>query len=525
MKTLLLSGLALTIGMSLYAAPTEPVILDYVYATHISPNGRYVGFLGADCSIYDVESGELTFYDSGSLGLGNAVSNVGLSVGDQHDQTVVMKDGVIRVPESFRPYWMSAANGVTTDGTRMVGYVNNPKMDPGSLDFTDSKEPGIIPFYCDIDENGVAGEVNILPYPMTDMFGAVPQYIVALWISEDGRTIAGQVVHNSGRSADPIVFTQGDDGSWTYDMPSKDLFNPDHIELPENPWKNMPPAPDILDYMDEENRELYIEALDAYLSGQSPIEPDPFEFMTPEQGDEFIAAAEEYLTYEDNHRAEFQAYDKAYKEILQTSPLFSNNDLALNPQGTKLLATSTVATATGDDNLVIYEFDLANNTNRKLESKYYNIYPRQILSDGTIIGETGMISVSQSYIWLPDQPDFMTIYDYFTQTNPSFAEWMEKTIPTASGMVEASDDLTVFSGGIVFLHLAVEPAEDIIWQSYIFTDALTFAGVDEIAAEQPGSYDAPKAIYNLQGVKMNAASVNDLPKGLYIIDGKKVMVK
>ncbi len=44
--------------------------------------------------------------------------------------------------------------------------------------------------------------------------------------------------------------------------------------------------------------------------------------------------------------------------------------------------------------------------------------------------------------------------------------------------------------------------------------------VDAIANSQ-----APKAIYNLSGVKMNVKNVNKLPKGVYIVDGKKVVVK
>ena len=35
--------------------------------------------------------------------------------------------------------------------------------------------------------------------------------------------------------------------------------------------------------------------------------------------------------------------------------------------------------------------------------------------------------------------------------------------------------------------------------------------------------DASKGIYNLNGVRLNAKSLNDLPSGLYIIDGKKVV--
>ena len=37
--------------------------------------------------------------------------------------------------------------------------------------------------------------------------------------------------------------------------------------------------------------------------------------------------------------------------------------------------------------------------------------------------------------------------------------------------------------------------------------------------------DTSKGIYNLQGVRMQATSLNELPAGLYIVNGKKVMIR
>ena len=45
--------------------------------------------------------------------------------------------------------------------------------------------------------------------------------------------------------------------------------------------------------------------------------------------------------------------------------------------------------------------------------------------------------------------------------------------------------------------------------------------ISKIEAEK--TLDASKGIYNLNGVRLNAKSLNDLPSGLYIIDGKKVV--
>ncbi len=45
--------------------------------------------------------------------------------------------------------------------------------------------------------------------------------------------------------------------------------------------------------------------------------------------------------------------------------------------------------------------------------------------------------------------------------------------------------------------------------------------ISKIEAEK--TLDASKGIYNLNGVRLNAKSLNELPSGLYIIDGKKVV--
>ena len=41
--------------------------------------------------------------------------------------------------------------------------------------------------------------------------------------------------------------------------------------------------------------------------------------------------------------------------------------------------------------------------------------------------------------------------------------------------------------------------------------------------EAANKFDAPKAIYNLSGVRLQATSLEALPAGIYIINGKKVV--
>lgn len=55
--------------------------------------------------------------------------------------------------------------------------------------------------------------------------------------------------------------------------------------------------------------------------------------------------------------------------------------------------------------------------------------------------------------------------------------------------------------------------------------SLTNASVDDIIADGDGVY----VVYNLHGIKVmeteNVADVNNLPKGIYIVNGSKVVVR
>ena len=49
------------------------------------------------------------------------------------------------------------------------------------------------------------------------------------------------------------------------------------------------------------------------------------------------------------------------------------------------------------------------------------------------------------------------------------------------------------------------------------------SGIDKIETNNP--IDTSKGIYNLQGIRMQASKLEDLPAGLYIVNGKKIVVK
>lgn len=57
----------------------------------------------------------------------------------------------------------------------------------------------------------------------------------------------------------------------------------------------------------------------------------------------------------------------------------------------------------------------------------------------------------------------------------------------------------------------------------LVSDAVSFVGDKGDGVESIDAENAPKAIFNIQGVRVNAPA-DQLPAGLYIIDGKKVFI-
>lgn len=70
-----------------------------------------------------------------------------------------------------------------------------------------------------------------------------------------------------------------------------------------------------------------------------------------------------------------------------------------------------------------------------------------------------------------------------------------------------------------FAFLAIETSESQSVNGFSLEDATT--GIASIATTTP----APAAIYTLSGLRVNAASTDNLPAGIYIVGGKKVIVK
>ena len=493
---------------------TEPIFLPNYYSVKISPNGKWMGSMTGGATMYNIETGESFPYQEIYLGLGNTIADNGLTVGSLNDIAKIMSDGRSTTPVPLREFYFSEISAITRDATRITGIVNNPQP----------SETSFIPFYCDLDEDGTVGEVHMLPYPELDFFNCAPQFVTAVWISDDGHTIIGQVLDWRGDYEYPIIYEEDANGEWKYSLPTKQYFNPEDIDIPFNPWLNEPVFPDAVDFMDLDSREIYEEELANAVMGWGEY-PDPLDYMTQEQVDEFIAAIDAYNEWFYSIQDKIDDYLDAYYFIVDSSPNFNANEMALHPNGEFCAFGGGYITDKENRNMSgrIFKFSGENWDMEVLDIPINDLYPSQILSDGTMVACTPMMSVPTTYLQLPGQDEFIYLADYLQGTHPTYAAWIEENLVNGCGLVSISDDMEVYSGGILFIHLNDLDEDSPEYDTYIFGKP-GGAKVNDLQIDGDTTY----TVYNMQGILvMKTKDINDvnaLPKDIYLINGKKFVV-
>ena len=486
-----------------------------VYAIKISPNGKWIGSMAGDASIYDVEKGNYVYYDGCFLGIGNVMADNGMAVGDMHDIAAIMYNQKIILPPSLggNKYWFCDINGITPDATRITGIINNPNRG----------ETYYVPFIAEVDGDGNVSDPVFLPYPKTDFFNMAPQYVSGIWISRDGKTVMGQVQDWRGMYSYPIVFKENAGGEWEYFLPSASMFNPQHIEIPENPWKNEPPYPEVEDFLTGQSKQAYLAAYEAFSVGLGPW-PDPYKYFTEEQAVLYELALEAYNEWYYGHEAAMKSYTKIYNQVLMTTPSFNANDAALDPNGNYFLCPGGEEDAEGNPVSRLYRFEATKEGATVISKPQGGYYPTQILPNGTVIITLGLQVGPRSYMLLPGTDEWITLEEYFNKSNPDVAAWIHSQAPNGNGILCVNDDMTVFSGGL-YADLWTGYSEDsYIYNTYIIT--MGTSGVERIA-EAPA--DGVYHVYNLQGVKVaetrDVSDIGALPKGIYLVNGKKFVNK
>lgn len=545
-----------------------PVIID-AYGHSISHDGTYSTgeAVSADAAWgRDNKTGEIFIFRDASCGNGNNISKSHVSVGTYKTSMT----GAFFVPGNTNPvlipsltkYTESYVNGINWDGTRIVGFLANPKQ--GNVDETDPEfqKMSYLPFYCDVEpETLTVSDPVFLPVPKRDFFNLVPQYCTAFWINDDGDTILGQVIDNSGSYIYPIVYHQASNGEWSYSLPSEKLFNPNGLEIPKWPVPEMQP-PQAEDFIgNPELKALFEELRDAYITGESTV--NPYLMLDPkENGESSLMNEEEWTEYQEaliiynnyynsEYEEQLNKYYDEYSRFIAQSTRFLQSSMTMNRAGTLIGQTKIVTRFSGIDPIT-YEnpvvFDLINDTYQIYGNELEELEISQILPDGTLIGVSPKpnytspdLTPQHSYVCAPGMKDFVTIENYIQKSNPDYYNWYDEylhhEVPigydelgaiakkdmVVTGLVAVSDDFTTLSGGVDGWSWDYEAGK---YFTYIFNDVTPpDTGIKNVISKD----DALLTVYNLQGTKIletkNIDSINSLPKGIYVVNGKKILIK
>ena len=570
MKKFLLATSMLSMAMLAHAQVVDyqgvTVVVD-TYGQKVSPDGKVIVGQNpiGDVFTYNIATSTVYDYGDGIAGSGNCVSATGVTVGQTYVASnssflaTTMKNGETTVVQSLSKYTWGLLSGITADGTRACGIVNNPNQ------MGDVTDPGFnsmmyVPFYVDLQSDGTFGQPHFLPVAPRDFFGAVPQLCSAVWISDDGMTIAGQVVSNDGKYRYPIVYKEDASGNWTYSLPSESLFNTKNVEVPTYPEFNLePPSP--TDYMtNPEDINDFEEAVDFWFSDGFSDESNPYihleNWLDADQIAAYEKAVEDYTKaaarYED---VTMPRYLAELDELLSCSIFFAQNAMALSSDGKYLASSHNIPVVYNGflpvENFQPYVFDLSNGTYKVYGTEQDRLITNQIFPDGTLVCATPVpgefspdMTPQHSYVVLPGSDRVMTIEEYVAIDRPEYARWMEsnlyKHLPvdlaenggyvfkdlTVSGCVSFSADRSVMAAGVDgynLTELTIFPAPLDTYFTYIF-EGMPTTGVQRVETGQNDN----AYIYNLQGVKVGEMKEgllpDNLPKGVYVANGKKIRI-
>lgn len=486
---LILSSIALT-GFAAYAV--TPELVPDTYAMGISPNGKWGSSnMYGMTSIVNLTTGEVTNLDEEvEVGNGNNIANNGTVVLSLYDQAYIYvndecKEFDTDLSETYALVWLS---GITPDATRIAGSYT-PNENRGEMN--------TFPAVWDIDADGTPTKMTELPYPTVDFTGRMPQGCNALVISSDGKTIVGHLVDFSGMFVEPIIYTQGEDGEWSYSLPAEHLLNPDNIELPEDPGE-YPESVDPKDYMSEEKATEYQEAMDEYYqTWDEDIKPDPADYMTDEQIAAYNEAVDEYNEEAEAYNEKFYAFYEALDEINATATKFMYNGMMLSPDGKTVAAGAQLEEGEDFMTAKTYNYTVLINLETSEITKLpidQSVYPIQVLNNGVLLGinSTAMgAAPPQAFIKLPENEDYIPFEDYIKDVDTEAYDWMIENLTKEielydmttweeytteflfTGTVWMSDDLKTVFAGIQTYYWENEDPSDTGFCSYIISDALS----------------------------------------------------
>ena len=538
MKKLLLLAAVSAFSASVFAeGAAVPKVLENSIAYSMSDNAQYIvsfGFSGI--RIFDMVSGQSFDYcdeSKGSIytpGISHCVSNNGVVLGYEDDQEVqYWKDGVwTPLPVPAYATKTNLANAITSDGRRICGSI-------GVAEISLTEEDRLMQAPCVWDWDDVSGEYGdpvMLPHPATDYSGRTPQLVTAIDISEDGKTIVGQVVTAIGTVRYPIIYTQNEKGVWSYDLPDAKYLYPEGVTIPEYPGEFDYPFPTEESFMTRAEIDAYMEAYNAWInSGYTLPYPDHKEYMTEEEIAAYEKALEDYQAVYEPWSKKFEDYMDYFYGIAATIPDYQFNSIRISPDGKNYANTVTV---TSDDPFAwpsqgsnyIWVFDIESGAVTKYEQED-DFVLSTMLNGGVALAHTQMGVAPQSHVLTGGK--CIGMYDWMAAQNAAYAAWIKDNLTyelesyvfndegdieivysevTLTGRAYATPDMSTVVIGVENVWDGEDDGVSVVF------DMNVGSGVGSVAPA-----DGCDTVYDLNGRKLKNA---DAP-GIYIINGKKVV--
>lgn len=487
---------------------------DGFYFDKMSPNGKWVASQNiGSVFIYIQDSDEYVEYAASpdavteyyATGIGNCISNNGILVGSTNDATCAYwQDGQwtpLLVKEENAA--LNMAHGITPDGSRIVGQVGGSGLNMYS-------EIMVKPVYWDRNAEGGYDSYQPLPCPTTDFCGRKPQYITAIAVSDDGKTVIGQIVDWSGFFIYPIIYTQDNEGVWSYRTIDEGVLYPEGTQFA--PWPGE--MPDPKEYMTEEELAEYLEAMNEYMielekynNGEistCPSEPVAEDYIF-EYYNEYSSAMHEYAQLYNN-------FEAVFNEVMYNSCFIFNNVYlsgngryysttiegvdASNPLAPKVTRTPCRIDLENGDTIVSVE-------------GVQDMIASSAMNDGRIVVQSPARAYARSsYIVSEDGKTLTPFVDYISAIDNATGEWIKNLcffqviVPTefdedgypinyqyvdsiVSGSVYCNSDGTVFGS---FMY--DEWSENVAYREFSYT-----INLNELNAIEGVETDSDLAVY------------------------------
>lgn len=570
MKKSLLFGLAISACFGTALADStnlpEPKLYPDASFQCISADGRYVvSEVYGSVWIYDLTNGEVVEFNqseegddpSYTLGLGNCITADGsVLLGSTKSKldAAYYQGGEWHALEVLNPEHSNMANGITPDGSRICGSI-------GLNDMSFDDVIMLVPAFWDRNPDGNGyGPCEVLPYPTKDLFGETPQYITAVAISSDGKTIIGQVRFSSGMMHIPIVYKEDENGLWEYSFPTQALFNPDKLEPVENPGDG-PIMPSYETYMSQEEIDAYNTAMSKYYQTWEPPMPEPEDFMTEEEKIAYAEAMAKYEAEAEVWEEQFYAYWDYANAVRDSSPNFVFNNVYLSTDN-KTIVGSLEKQILNDDPLAWSPFktvytpcsvDIATG-----ELKVYepgeSCLASGVADNGVILAYDVQGTIPMMGYIIKDD-EIQNVNDYITSLVPEYASWIDENMThevlvdaiydeetdefeeiykevTFGGMPIATPDMSIIAMWNDTPWDNMSFAESVLFDLRKTTGVATISMAKNISAGANGTVIVPAGFVSLDVYALSGACVKtvnepngvislDLPAGVYVAKGTR----